>query len=93
MLCVCTESISPTAKDVHKSRTHKQQHAVRLAVCTVATELIGGMLHSIIAVYISIGPADVVALSCIEPASVAVVGSLQLVNDSLGEVRGGRISP
>ncbi len=59
------------------------------------------MLHSVIAVYMSIGPADVVALGCIKPYKVprdqyilvAIVGSLQLVNDSLGEVRGGRITP
>ncbi len=51
------------------------------------------MLHSVIAIYMSIGPADVVALGCIKPSSVAIVGSLQLVNDSLGEVRGGRITP
>lgn len=51
------------------------------------------MLHSVIAICISTGPADIVALSCIEPASIAVAGSLQLVDDSLGEVGGGRISP
>ncbi len=51
------------------------------------------MLHSIITVYMSIGPADVVALGCIKPSIVAIVSSLQLVNDSLGEVRGSRISP
>ena len=66
---------------------------MRLAVCTAATELKAVLLHSVIAVYIRIGPADVGALSRIQPASVAVVGSSQLVNDSLGEVRGSRISP
>jgi hypothetical protein len=51
------------------------------------------MLHSFIAVYMSIVPADVAALSRIQPASVAIVGSSQLVDDSLGEVRSSRISP
>lgn len=52
------------------------------------------MLHCIIAVHMSIGPADiVVALGCIKPSIVAVVGILKLVDDSLGEVRGGRITP
>ncbi len=51
------------------------------------------MLHSVIVGFMSIGPADVVALGCIKPYIVAIVGSLQLVNDSLREVRGGRITP